>query len=294
MKKIAQFLLFTLLCIGVKAQEDKKVIGIASFTGNYQQEVLNSVEEVVTSSFAKTKRFTIVGRSQMKAISSERELQKTEDFIDSKYIAQTKSLGAQYLVSGNISSITTSTDRYTDSRGSTSYEYNSVITVDLKILDVETGQVVASDVVTSKANKGLLDMKSFGKNLIGAGPSNESEAYAVALKGFEKEIDKFVSKNFPISFIIVEVQQSSGNTAKTILISGGSLYGVEKGDKMAILEVIEVEVGGKKMDRKKEIGEIKISKVEADNFSSADVKSGGSEIFSKFNGKSKLIVMTKN
>ena len=55
-----------------------------------------------------------------------------------------------------------------------------------------------------------------------------------------------------------------------------------------------LEVGGKKMDRKKEIGEIKISKVEDENFSIAEVKSGGSEIFSKFNGKSKLLVMTKN
>ena len=291
--KIIIILLFTICFAQMNGQEEKKTIAIAPFIGAYNQSILSSIEEVVTSSFAKTKRFTLVGRSQMSAIKSERELQKSEDFIDSKFIAQTKNLGAQLLISGNVTSVTASQEQTTNSKGQTSYQYNSIISLDLKMIDVETGQVVASDIISSKANKGLFDMKSLGNMLVGSDPKNEQEAYAFALKRFEKEIDIFVSKNFPASFLIVEIQEASTSSAKKILISGGSSYGLSKGDKLSVVELLEVDVAGKKITRRKEIGEIKISKVEDDNFSICDVKSGGEDILSKFKSKVKLEIITK-
>jgi curli biogenesis system outer membrane secretion channel CsgG len=293
MLKKLQLTILLALSIFAKAQEDKKTIAIAPFMGGYDQAILKSVEEVVASSFAKTKRFTIVGRSQMEALQTERNLQKTEDFIDSKYIAQTKSLGAQLLVTGNVTSVTASAEQSRDSQGRVSTSYNSSITVDLKILDVETAQIISSEIITSKADKGLFDMRSLGKTLTGGAPSNEREAYAEALKRFEKEIDKFVSKNFSSAFVIVEIQEMSGNSANTLLISGGSSSGIKKGDRLSVVELVNVEVGGKTMTRKKEIGEIKVSKVEDENFSICDVKSGGPEIYTKFNSKSKIQVITK-
>jgi len=52
--------------------------------------------------------------------------------------------------------------------------------------------------------------------------------------------------------------------------------------------------GGKKLERKKEIGELKITKVEDENFSICSVSSGGIEINSKFEVKAKLLVITKD
>ena len=295
MKKIITLsVLLFLALIKINAQDEKKVIGIAPFTGAYDTPILNSIEEVVSSSFGKTKRFNLVGRSQMSAIKKEKELQKTEDFIDSKYIAQTKSLGAQLLISGNVTSVNATQETHTDSQGRTSYSYNSTITLDLKVLDVETGQVIASDVVSSKADKGLLDLKSWGNALTGSTPSSGQEAYSVALKRLEKEIDNFVSKNFPVSFLIAEIQEQGGDgSAKTILISGGSAFGLKKGDKLSVAELVEMEVGGKKIIRKKEIGELKITKVEDENFSICEVKSGGIDINSKFKAQAKLQINTK-
>ena len=295
MKKIITLsVLLFLALIKINAQDEKKVIGIAPFTGAYDTPILNSIEEVVSSSFGKTKRFNLVGRSQMNAIKNEKEVQKTEDFIDSKYIAQTKSLGAQLLISGNVTSVNATQETHTDSQGRTSYSYNSTITLDLKVLDVETGQVIASDVVSSKADKGLLDLKSWGNALTGSTPSSGQEAYSVALKRLEKEIDNFVSKNFPVSFLIAEIQEQGGDgSAKTILISGGSAFGLKKGDKLSVAELVEMEVGGKKIIRKKEIGELKITKVEDENFSICEVKSGGIDINSKFKAQAKLQITTK-
>ena len=230
----------------------------------------------------------------MNAIKKEKELQKTEDFIDSNYIAQTKSLGAQLLISGNVTSVNATQETHTDSQGRTSYSYNSTITLDLKVLDVETGQVIASDVVSSKADKGLLDLKSWGNALTGSTPSSGQEAYSVALKRLEKEIDNFVSKNFPVSFLIAEIQEQGGDgSAKTILISGGSAFGLKKGDKLSVAELVEMEVGGKKIIRKKEIGELKITKVEDENSSICEVKVGVIEINSKYKAQGKLQITTK-
>lgn len=294
MRKIIFGLTILLTSIAINAQEEKKVIGIAPFRGAYAQPVLNSIEEVVTSSFGKTKRFTLVGRSQMDALNSEKELQKTEAFMDSQYIAQTKSLGAQLLVSGNVTTVSVSREEYRDSQGRTSYSFNSEISLDLKVLDVETGQVIASDIISSKADKGVLDLKSWGNALTGSSPSNEQEAYALAIKRLQKEIDGFVVKNFPISFLIAEIQELGGDgSAEKVLVTGGSSFGLKKGDKFSVVELIDMEVGGKKITRKKEIGELKISKIEDENFSICEVKAGGIEINSKFKSQAKLQIISK-
>ena len=44
------------------------------------------IEDFVTAEFVNTKRFNIVDRASLDALKSEKELQKTEDFIDSKVI----------------------------------------------------------------------------------------------------------------------------------------------------------------------------------------------------------------
>ena len=54
-----------------------------------------------------------------------------------------------------------------------------------------------------------------------------------------------------------------------------------------------MEVGGKKIVRKKEIGELKVTKVEDENFSICEVRSGGIDINSKFKAQSKLQIITK-
>ena len=69
--------------------------------------------------------------------------------------------------------------------------------------------------------------------------------------------------------------------------------GIKKGDRLSVVELVETEVGGRNLTRKKEIGEIKVSKVEDENFSICDVKSGGTEILTKINSKSKIQVITK-
>ena len=277
----------------VASAQEKTGVGIMSFTymsGSANPTDVLSIQETVTNSFVKTKRFNIVDRSKMDALKKEKDLQKSEDFIDGSVIEQGVSLGANFLISGHVISaqaerMETTPDPTT---GRVTVTYKAKLSISLKVIDVATGQVITSETIEPKGGSMLGGM-------MGIAPSSPEAAILKAIKGIEDKIDEFVTKNFPATFPIVEIQEkdSKGNATK-VMIAGGSGFGLQKGQKLKVVEVVIVEVNGKKMERKKEIGEIKISKVEDENFSICSVSSGGIEINARFDAKSKLLVITKD
>lgn len=247
---------------------------------------VNSIQETVTNAFVKTKRFNIVDRSKMDALKKEKELQKTEDFMDGKTIAQGASLGADFLISGHVISAEAEEMRADDGRGNIQITYKAKLSISLKVIDVATGEVKNSETIEPKSGNSLLGM-------IGIGAGTPQIAISKAINSIQDKIDEFVGKNFPKSFSIAEIQEKDGSgNATKILIAGGSEFGLKKGDKLKVVELTIMQVGEKKIERKKQIGEIKILKVEDENFSICEVKSGGIDINSKFEAKAKLQIIT--
>lgn len=271
--------------------QDKIGVGIMSFTyvddaASYEN--VNSIQETVTNAFVKTKRFNIVDRSKMDALKREKELQKTEDFIDGSTIEQSANLGASFLIAGHVISATTEQmESAPDDNGNVKISYRAKLAISLKVIDVATGQVVTSETIEPQGGTGL-------GGLLGTGPATPQAAMTKAINDIVGKVDFFVDKNFPVSFSIVEIQEKDGKgNAKVVMIAGGSDFNLQKGDKLQVVEVTEIEVNGKKLERKKPIGELKISRVEGESFSICTVSSGGIEINSKFESKSKLFVTTK-
>ncbi len=273
--------------------QEKTGVGIMEFTyvqGAAKSQDVNSIQETVTNAFVKTKRFNIVDRSKMDALKKEKDLQKSEDFIDGTVIAQGISLGANFLISGHV--ISAQAERMETAPSSTTGQvtitYKAKLLISIKVIDVETGQVISSETIEPKGGS------AFG-GMIGISPSTPEAAISKAIKSIEDKVDDFVNKNFPATFPIVEIQEkdSKGNATK-IMIAGGSAFNLKKGDKLKVVEVSIIEVNGKKLERKKELGELKITKVEDENFSTCSVSSGGIDINSKFEAKAKLLVITKD
>ncbi len=288
------------ICLGLIFLMSQKVVaqertgvGIMPFTydqGSASANFVNSIQETVTNAFVKTKRFNIVDRSKMEALKKEKDLQKSEDFIDGTVIAQGVSLGANYLISGHVISAQAERMETTPSSttGQVSVTYKAKLAINLKVIDVATGQVVTSETIEPKGGSLLGGM-------VGMAPSTPEAAISKAIKGIEDKIDEFVGKNFPISFSIVEIQEKDGKgNATKIMIAGGTAFNLKKGDKLKVVDVSMIEVNGKKLERKKELGELKITKVEDENFSTCSVSSGGIDINSRFEAKAKLLVLTKS
>lgn len=280
------FICIILLFSTLSKAQDKTSIGILPFTyvnGASNQQTTNSIQETVTNGFVKTKRFNIVDRTKMDALRSEKNLQKSEDFIDGNVVQQGVSLGANYLVSGHVVSANAEQMRADDG----TITYKTKLSINLKVIDVATGQVVSSETIEPKSGNSLL-------GAFGLGASTPEASIAKAIKDIEEKVDDFVSRNFPISFFIAEIQEKDNKGAAIkLMIAGGSDFGLSKGDKLKVVEISVMEVGGKKLTRKKEIGELKITKVEDENFSTCSVNSGGIDIAAKFEAKANIQVITK-
>jgi TolB-like protein len=277
----------------VASAQEKTGVGIMPFSfvqGAASSQDVNSIQESVTNAFVKTKRFNIVDRSKMDALKKEKDLQKSEDFIDGSVIAQGVSLGANFLISGHV--ISAQAERMetapSSTTGQVTVSYKAKLLISLKVIDVATGQVVTSETIEPKGGSVIGGM-------MGMAPSTPEAAISKAIKGIEDKVDDFVIKNFPSTFPIVEIQEkdSKGNATK-IMIAGGSAFNLKKGDKLKVVEVSIIEVNGKKLERKKELGELKITKVEDENFSTCSVSSGGIDINAKFEANAKLLVITKD
>jgi curli biogenesis system outer membrane secretion channel CsgG len=283
-----------LIVINTFVQAQEKIgVGIMPFTfvqGAASSQDVNSIQETIINAFVKTKRFNIVDRSKMDALKKEKDLQKSEDFIDGSVIQQGVSLGANFLISGHV--ISAQAERMETAPSSTTGQvtvtYKAKLSIQLKVIDVATGQVITSESIDPKGGS------TFG-GMMGMAPSTPEAAISKAIKGIEDKVDEFVNKNFPATFPIVEIQEkdSKGNATK-IMIAGGTSFNLKKGDKLKVVEVSIIEVNGKKLERKKDIGELKITKVEDENFSTCSVSSGGIDINSKFEAKAKLLVITKD
>jgi TolB-like protein len=260
--------------------QDKMLIGILPFTyssGGASFQDVNSISEGVVTSFVKTKRFGIVDRSKLDEVSAEKQLQKSADFVDGTVAEQGKSMGAQFLISGHVNSATKTEEYKTRTKlDGTTERYLAIdaqVNFTCKVIDVATGQVINSE--NFKNQPGLLSLAS-----------NKEEAFNNALKSLGKSIDKWVSKNFPLIFDLVDVQtkDKKGNPSE-LLIGAGSDSGVSKGDKISIIEVSTVTVGGAAKTRNKEIGVAKISKIEDGSFSICVVTEGADILKERIDAK---------
>jgi hypothetical protein len=116
------FLLLSFASLNLMAQKEKKKIslGILDFSIPSSSEIsqagsfwsdansttslksrIEGLQSVVTEIYTKDTRFTVVDRRVTEALTKERELQKSEDFMDGYVVSQGKGIGADYLLRGN-------------------------------------------------------------------------------------------------------------------------------------------------------------------------------------------------
>ncbi|WP_161555218.1 CsgG/HfaB family protein [Dokdonia sinensis] len=239
----------------------------------------NAIYDQVKEAFVATNRFDIVDRSNYSKINSEKELQKTEAFMNSDVIAQDNSKGAQQLVAGKLISYS---NRLMQTEKSAYYKCN--VSFSLDVLDVETGQVIHSKTITPKDSF----MGSVLKSSMGGNSSPEA-AFGNTLVRMQKYIDEFIQDYFPVETQIIDIQEVKKDEAKNVLVNVGTQTGTKKKDEFIVYEITFLEVGGKKTKREVEIGKFRIDVVEGAEISSAKVTKGGEAILEKFKSNAKLI-----
>ena len=121
------------------------------------------------------------------------------------------------------------------------------------------------------------------------GAANRENAYTNSVQNISEYVTSFVKAAFPNILQIAEITEKDrrGN-AKTILLVGDFVDYIVEGQRLYVKLVTETEVAGRKLIRRKTIGEVKVEKIEDGGFINVKVKNGEEEITQAFDAKSKI------
>lgn len=272
MKKI---LLFSALLGGTLSMnlfgQSKTIVGIMPFTANGNEYKNNNyviaIQDAVSDAFLETKRFTLVEREKMQLLKNEKNQQQTEDYIDGSVVEQTKSMGASYVVTGNImdAGLKEKLSGASEWLGTAIAERKGVANFNLKVINVETGEIIASEKF-SATEKG-------------------KDGFDKALDIIKPKIKEFIKNNFKTTINVASVEDK---TNSKILIAGGSSLGLAIGINLKIYEEAVYNIDGKKTVRKKELGKGIVEKVEDESFSICKITVNAPEIISKIENGTKI------
>ncbi len=287
MKKIFFIVAFLVALVG--QAQDKITIAVTRFSssGTWNASMFsNSLTELAVNAVVKSGRFTVVDRTSFDAVFAEENLQKGEGFIEGLVVAQGKKTGAQYIITGNLTGASAE-ERYTGGYGSTPRRFEGYvgkINYTLKLLDVETGVIKASESLSNSSGTfWAIFETTYG---------TQEEAISQAIQASNPFILKFIDTYFPVKMKIFEIVEEKKGEAKKITIAAGSGKGVQVGQDLRVVEFQKVEVDGKAVERTKVIGMVRVQSVDDENFSTCKVRDGGALIKQKFDNKSDIYILS--
>jgi hypothetical protein len=235
-----------------------------------------ALEGKLTSSLGATGRVSVLDRTQADRVASEREAQKSVDFIDSRTLAaQGQSMGALMVLTANVDKLTIGSTRLDDG----SQTYTAALTVALRLIDVGTQEVKSSAVLSSDASSG-------GKKGLGGlmrtlltNHATPEDAVTAAVKNLSGDLEAFYQKAFPARYTIAQVESMRPDSSEAMfLLDGGKNIGARIKMPLSVVEITEVKVGARTVKREREIGAMEIVKLDGEELSIATMKVGAREV----------------
>jgi len=274
----------------------KVTIAIAPFTYSKDSVSLvdaKAINKQVLDYITGYGHLTVVRGSDLQYINVERELQKGEDFIDGRTLQQGANMGAEFMLVGHV--VANSGDEGP--------------VIHISIVDVATGQIKASEIISSNTRHSVSVKNSIDDNMINLYKKtglwkNTGQSQDAILKAFsnsiftenplKKQVKGFIDEQFPLRIGITlfdEIDEKSG--VKTILLFANEKTGLKKGDNFIIVEASQIiNPDGTTGIREKEIGKAKVVYFE-ENFTYCKVLNGGKYLVEKQGNTNVYLVKIK-
>lgn len=289
-------LVFLVSTICVKAQQK---IPVAFIPITFEEEKVSATEakiiqETVLNTFVASKRFTVVDREKLEELAKEKKLQRSEAFMDSDESSKDGvSKGASVLIATNVVSIRNSNVKN---------GWESAIHLQIKILDVSTGEILATENISSefspidqtikdarkmylsKDDIKAIDLRETHLNEI---KGHKEDAFMIGLQRLGENVKKFTRFNFPMALNILEWSK------KEFVLGGGYKFGIYKGQILDVVLITDTTIGDKKIERKQKVGSAWVFKVDDDNFSVATIINESKEYKAAKKTGGKLGVLTR-
>lgn len=200
-----------------------------------------------------------------------RESGELSDGNDMERLAVMTQQGANFLIQGTVTSITTSTSKLDDG---TIY-YTATCAYTLKVINPKDGKLVSTK--TFKHGDGIMD---------GVTGDTKDEAVSKVCKKAIKAVRELVEDAFKLQGTILEIAVEKRDKAEEVYISLGAAHGVGP-DAWFSVCVARTVAGRQSL---KEIGRLKVKDVEGDDLTLCEVKKGEKEILAAFKGGQELVV----
>lgn len=181
--KTVVIIMMTMLVAGVVNAQDKMKIAVMDFNPGVGVDapMVNGLSDMLINSLFETRKFTIVERNQLDQIIEEQGFQKSN--LSAGQIAKVgKILGVKSVLVGTVNFIATEKTIEQVTTGMITGEYN----LDVRIVDVQTGEIVSAAGVTKTASKTYRDLMptladDLTKKLV---TSNDGDGVVIKLLGF--------------------------------------------------------------------------------------------------------------
>ena len=261
--KVSGSLLLLLFTGLLSAQITKSSIWVAPFShdtlGKKYDQYMVDCRGAALRTLLASGRFSVVDRDAIKELESERQLQKSESFIDGKVVEQGRAVGAEFILTGKMSAKT----------GLLSLEITSVETN----VKVEGGECNLKEGFFS-GGVGLPSGYTTGK----------------VRKTMSEILSRWLARD---RYTIVRALEEDEKSVEKVLLAAGSTRGIRKDMVLEVFYTSSEIVDSLEIERDIQVAEMKVEKVENGNFSVLKEKKGKKELRLAFDEKRKLYARIK-
>ncbi|MBU2567515.1 MAG: CsgG/HfaB family protein [Elusimicrobia bacterium] len=214
--------------VEAKMTGPKRRIGVVDFenkTAYGAQRLGTSASDILITELVKSEKFIVVERDKLNKIMEEQKLGQS-GIVDSVTAVQVgKILGLNAMVTGSISQFGVKTGG-ADYLLTQSKQQVAECTVDIRVVDVETGQILYADAGKGVAKRGTGQVLGLGTRA-GYDETLEGESLRAAIAKFTENIIWQVNKK-PWSCRVAEVDKA------TIYLNAGLASGLNVGEKLKV------------------------------------------------------------
>jgi len=246
-------------------------------------EFARGITEMLTTALVKSGHFVVLERTSMDKVTAEQDL-ATGGRVNAETAAKTgRIIGAQAIITGDITEFSYSVSGYTAGLGGlhglgsklSRKKVTARVTIDLRIVDALTGQVIAAEQAQGRASMANASADlSKGKQDFGAATGRETPLGEATRQALDKIVDAVVAgmKDVPWSARVIDVRDG------VVYINAGASAGIAAGTEFEVFHsgepLIDPETGRTLGSPESPAGSIVVEKVQ-DSFSTARMNSGG-------------------
>ncbi|MCC7246129.1 MAG: hypothetical protein IT269_10660, partial [Saprospiraceae bacterium] len=265
-------LLLFFLCFGLSSLQaqlnvtyPEKIVGLAPLTydqNTASQEAAEKFWHYIFDALFNTKRFKVVDRLDgYKNIVMEKRIQSGGDFVDGKVVKQGKLQGATMMVFGHVMTAQSIESKSTNGTST----FNADLSIAIKIIDVETSEIIASVLVTPSGTSKMDDVVKNSKGILGIFSGNNcsgatgQQALDRCMSNIEKYIRQFVTENFPVEMRVFQTRPSeNGKYTEYLLIGGGTDGTFREKQKLSVTRTEKINANGKTLKYTNEVVKFEI------------------------------------